>query len=67
LLALGYDFCAIGYGVAAASQASILRGERSWLLTHIGGDGQRFIARANEKLTVFVELESAIRTCGELA
>jgi len=37
------------------------------LLTHIGGDGQRFIARANEKLTVFVELESAIRTRGELA
>jgi len=25
------------------------------------GDGQRFIVRADEKLTAFVELESAIR------
>jgi len=25
------------------------------------GDGQRFVVRADEKLTVFVELESAIR------
>ena len=30
-------------------------------------DGKRFIARADEKLTAFVELESAIRACGELA
>jgi hypothetical protein len=26
------------------------------------GDGKRFVVRADEKLTVFVELESAIRT-----
>jgi len=31
------------------------------------GDNQRFIVRADEKLTAFVELESAIRPCGELA
>jgi len=30
-------------------------------------DGQRFIVRADEKLTAFVELESAVRTRGELA
>jgi hypothetical protein len=29
-------------------------------------DGKRFIVRADEKLTAFVELESAIRVCGEL-
>jgi len=29
------------------------------------GDGQRFVVRADEKLTAFVELESAICACGE--
>jgi hypothetical protein len=28
-------------------------------------DGKRFVVRADEKLAAFVELESAIRTCGE--
>jgi hypothetical protein len=28
------------------------------------GDGKRFISRADEKLTVFAELESVIRGCG---
>ena len=27
-------------------------------------DGKRFIVRADEKLTAFVELESAVRACG---
>jgi hypothetical protein len=31
------------------------------------GDGKRFIVRADEKLTAFLELEAAIRICGELA
>jgi hypothetical protein len=31
------------------------------------GDGNRFVVRADEKLTAFVELEAAIRACGELA
>jgi len=30
-------------------------------------DGKRFVVRADEKLTAFIELESAIRGCGELA
>jgi hypothetical protein len=29
-------------------------------------DGKRFIVRADEKLTAFLELEAAIRGCGEL-
>ena len=31
------------------------------------GDGKRFIVRADEKLTAFVELESAVGACGELS
>jgi hypothetical protein len=30
-------------------------------------DGKRFVVHADEKLTAFVELESAKRGCGELA
>jgi hypothetical protein len=30
-------------------------------------DGKRFVVRADEKLTAFLELESAIRASGELA
>jgi hypothetical protein len=29
-------------------------------------DGKRFIVRADDVLTAFLELESAIRACGEL-
>jgi len=29
------------------------------------GDGRRFIVRADEKLTAFVELESVVRACAE--
>jgi len=31
------------------------------------GDGKRFVVRADEKLTAFAELESAVRGCGFLA
>jgi hypothetical protein len=30
-------------------------------------DGKRFVVRAHEKLTAFLELEAAIHACGELA
>jgi len=39
----------------------ILRGEQSGLLTRTGATGKRFVVRADEKLTAFLELESAIR------
>jgi len=35
--------------------------EQSSLLTPIRGEGKRCIVRADDKLTAFVELESAIR------
>jgi hypothetical protein len=36
-----------------------------WIADAHRGDGKRFIAHADEKLTAFVELESAIRGCGD--
>jgi len=30
-------------------------------------DGKRFVVRADEKLTAFLELEAAIRPCDELS
>jgi hypothetical protein len=30
-------------------------------------NGKRFVVRTDEKLTTFLELESAIRACGELS
>jgi hypothetical protein len=31
------------------------------------GDGKHFVVRADETLTAFIELESAIRACGDLS
>jgi hypothetical protein len=36
-------------------------GEQSGLLMHIAVTEKRFVVRSDEKLTAFVELESAIR------
>jgi hypothetical protein len=41
-------------------------GRTIWIVDAHCDDGKRFVVRADEKLTAFVELESAIRTCGEL-
>jgi hypothetical protein len=40
------------------------QGRTSWIADAHRGDGKRFILRAEEKLTAFIELESAIRACG---
>jgi hypothetical protein len=42
-------------------------GRTIWIVDAHRGDGQRFIVRADEKLTPFLEPESAIRPCGELS
>jgi hypothetical protein len=36
-------------------------GRTIWIADAHGGDGKRFVVRADEKLTAFVELESTIR------
>jgi hypothetical protein len=41
-------------------------GERSGLPTLHRDDGKRFVVRADEKLTAFLELEAAIRASGLL-
>jgi hypothetical protein len=51
----------------AGSQQWIPKDERSGLRTHNRGDGKRFVAHADEKLTAFVELEAAIRAHGDLS
>jgi hypothetical protein len=52
-------------GVGAALQPWIPTGERSSLLTPIATHGKRFVVRADEKLTAFLELESAICALGK--
>jgi hypothetical protein len=42
-------------------------GRTIWSADAHRGDGKRFVVRADEKLTAFVELESAICACDELA
>ena len=42
-------------------------GRTIWIADAHRDDGKRFVVRADEKLTAFMELESAIRACGELA
>ena len=36
-------------------------GKTIWIVDAHRGDGKRFVARADEKLTAFIELESAIQ------
>jgi hypothetical protein len=42
-------------------------GRTIWIADAHRGDGKRFAVRADEKLTAFQELESAICACGELS
>jgi hypothetical protein len=47
--------------VGAASQPLDSRGRTIFVVDAHRGDGQRFIVRADEKLTAFLELESVVR------
>ena len=38
-------------------------GQTIWIADAHRDDGKRFVVRADEKLTAFLELESVIRTC----
>jgi hypothetical protein len=40
-------------------------GQTIWIADAHRGDGKRFVVRAEEKLTAFLELELATRACGE--
>jgi hypothetical protein len=41
-------------------------GRTIWIADAHRDDGKRYVVRAEESLTAFVELEAAIRVCGEL-
>jgi hypothetical protein len=51
------------WGCASAVDSN---GRTIWI-AHAHRDANRYIVRADEKLTAFPELESVIRSCGELA
>jgi hypothetical protein len=38
-----------------------------WIADAHRDEGKRFVVHADEKLTAFLELEAAVRTCAELA
>jgi len=38
-------------------------GRTIWIADAHRGDGKRFVVRSDEKLTAFLEIESAIRAC----
>jgi hypothetical protein len=42
-------------------------GRTIWIADAHRGNGKRFVVCADEKLTAFLELESAICTCSELS
>jgi hypothetical protein len=42
-------------------------GRTMWIADAHRDDGKRFVVRAEEKLTAFVDLESAIRASAKLA
>jgi hypothetical protein len=52
----------LGYVAAVDSE-----GRTIWIADAHRGDGKRYVVRADEKLTAFVELEAAICVCGELS
>jgi hypothetical protein len=43
-----------------------LTGRTIWIVDAHRNDGKRLVVRADEKLTAFMELESAIRACSEV-
>jgi hypothetical protein len=52
------------WGCVSAIDSS---GRTIWIADAHRDDGRRFVVRADEKLTAFVELESPILACGELS
>jgi len=55
------NLCKAGWswGCVSAIDSS---GRTIWIADAHRNDGKRFVVRANEKLSAFIELESAIRT-----
>jgi hypothetical protein len=43
------------------------QGETTWIADAHRDNGKRFVGRSDEKLTAFLELESATRVCGDFS
>jgi hypothetical protein len=56
-----------GIGSQYLLRNEFLAGGTIWIADAHHDDGKRFVVRADQKLTAFLELESVIRACGELA
>jgi hypothetical protein len=54
-------------GWSWAGSAIDSNGRTIWIADAHRDNGKRFVAHAEEKLTAFLELESAVRAGGELA
>jgi hypothetical protein len=52
------------YGYVSAIDSN---GRTIWIADAHRGYGKRFVVRADEKLSAFMEMESAIRACGVLS
>jgi hypothetical protein len=59
LIKAGWSYCYVS--------ALDSRGRTIWIADAHRDDGKRFVVHAEEKLTVFLGLESVIRARGELA
>ena len=56
-----------GWSCWAGVSAIDSNGRTIWIADAHRDDGKRFVVHADEKLTAFLELESAARACGELS
>jgi hypothetical protein len=59
---IGDNLSKAGWGCVSAVDSN---GRTIWIADAHRDDGKRFIVRADEKLTAFVELESAIRMASQ--
>jgi hypothetical protein len=50
------------FGVPLPHIADDANGRTTWIVDAHRGDGKRFVVHAEEKLTAFMELESAVRS-----
>ena len=61
-----WEIIADNLSKAGWTQRLIPTGRTIWIADAHCSDGNRFVVRAEEKLTAFIELEVAIRGCGKL-
>ena len=61
------DWVAVSNGKLSGTWAYMTGRLKIWIADAHRDDGKRFVMHADEKLTAFLELESALRARGELS